>query len=243
MSNADLLAALAKANTELTNPKKDAKADAGQYSYKYATLDSILAHVRPILAAHGLSIVQDVQITDHKVAVTTYLMHASGDWLTFGPLTGPAGSSWQQVGGGITYARRYALTAALGIAADEDTDAQWPAVPKSTPAVKASPAGVKVPGGMTGPAKRAWTTAPATDDQRKFLGRLVRELGYANTVEFLSSPRCHDILGGPPSSPLVKGHASELIDALTEGRDTVEAPRDDQQADEQILGEEYEANR
>ena len=50
----ELYTALAKAHTELTNPKKDSKADIGQYSYKYASLGAILDHVRPILAKHGL---------------------------------------------------------------------------------------------------------------------------------------------------------------------------------------------
>ena len=121
---AKVCAALVAAQADLRNPPKDKTANTGTYSYKYADLASILDLVRPILAKHGLAIAQDVVMEDGRLLIYTRLIHSSGECLDFGPLAGSVGTSWQQTGGGITYARRYALQAILGIAADEDI-ARW----------------------------------------------------------------------------------------------------------------------
>ena len=95
----------------------------GKYSYNYADLADVLTHVRPHLARHGLSITQDVITTPHSVEVASTLLHKSGEYLTFSPLVLPAGGAPQQFGSVITYARRYSLLAALGIASETDDDA------------------------------------------------------------------------------------------------------------------------
>lgn len=115
--------ALVAAVGELTNPPKKSKANLGHGKpYEYADLALILNHVRPILHKHGFALMQDVTQDDGRLSVTTVLHHTSGESLRFGPLAGPGGSKWQDLGSAITYARRYALCAALGIAGDEDDD-------------------------------------------------------------------------------------------------------------------------
>lgn len=136
---AKVCAALVAAQADLRNPAKDRTANTGTFTYKYADLASILDLVRPILAKHGLAITQDVRMEDGRLLIHSRLIHSSGECLDFGPLAGSVGTSWQQTGGGITYARRYALQAILGIAADEDDDAASappPAAPKKLQAVK-----------------------------------------------------------------------------------------------------------
>lgn len=121
-----LAAAFVAAQAELTNPHKDKTANIKPgFSYRYADLATILDHVRPVLARHGLAISQDVGATpEGRLAIHTTIIHGpSGDRMTFGPLVGDTGRDWQSTGGAVTYARRYALTAALGIAADDDDDA------------------------------------------------------------------------------------------------------------------------
>lgn len=71
-------------------------------------------------------------------------------------------------------------------------------------------ADIFVPGGQDGRIQRQ----PATEPQRKMLGRLSRECGFENTAELLASDDAVQILGGRPSDPLNKAHASALIDAL-----------------------------
>jgi len=119
---AELAGALALANVELKNPLKDSKADAGKFSYAYAGLPGILDEVRPVLAANGISVLQETVTTDSGIGVTTRLLHVSGEWIELGPLLMVRSNSPQDNGSALTYARRYALCAALSIAADEDDD-------------------------------------------------------------------------------------------------------------------------
>lgn len=94
-----------------------------RYSYRYADLGDVLGHVRPILAAEQLALVQHVSHDNHAVTVRTVVLHAAGASFCFDPLTLPAGGTVQQIGSAITYARRYSLMAALGLATDDDDGA------------------------------------------------------------------------------------------------------------------------
>ncbi len=126
-----IAAAFVAAQAELTNPPKKSKANTGTYSYTYADLPAIIDHVRPVLAKHGLGISQDVLMEDGRLLIRTRIIHSSGECMEFGPLAGSVGGEWRSIGSGITYARRYALAAALGIAADEDDDAATAPPPSS----------------------------------------------------------------------------------------------------------------
>jgi hypothetical protein len=93
---------------------------------KYADLGSIIKTAKPVLAANGLAVSQQVTSCDDRVGVSTIVMHSSGEWLESTvtlPLGEERGKSLAQVAGSvITYLRRYAYAAALGMYADEDTD-------------------------------------------------------------------------------------------------------------------------
>lgn len=115
-----LYAALAKAQGEF--PEID-KGKTG-HGYKYADIADILRAVRPILSKNDLAVFQSL---DGDKLVTT-LAHGSGATLVSAyPLvqdgTGRM-NNIQRMGAALTYARRYALTALLGVAADEDLDAR-----------------------------------------------------------------------------------------------------------------------
>lgn len=94
----------------------------GKYSYSYADLTDVLAGVRPVLAKHGLSLGQSVAGDSREVAVTTRIYHSDGWVEEFGPVVLPAGGDARSAGSAITYARRYGLTAALGISTEDDDD-------------------------------------------------------------------------------------------------------------------------
>ncbi len=94
----------------------------GGYTYKYADLNDVLEAVRPVLNKHGLSISQSSVSEEGKIGVVTRIYHTSGHVETFGPLLLPAGGDARSAGSAITYARRYGLCAALGIAPDDDDD-------------------------------------------------------------------------------------------------------------------------
>ena len=61
------------------------------YSYRYVGLDTLTADLRPVLQAHGLAVVQEAA----DDGVRTRIIHASGEWLEFGPLTIPAANDAQ----------------------------------------------------------------------------------------------------------------------------------------------------
>lgn len=119
----ELASALSVAQGELRDPEKDTQG----YNYKYADLPSTLQTIRPVFHKNGLSFTQlPSGGDDNFVHITTRLMHTSGQWMesTFSmSIETKKGMSFMQcVGSTLTYARRYALQAVAGIAADEDTD-------------------------------------------------------------------------------------------------------------------------
>jgi hypothetical protein len=92
----------------------------GNYSYTYAALEDILPIVRPILAKHGLCAFQSASSAQSVVCVSVTLLHKSGEWISFDPLCLNSGSDPQSAGSAITYARRYTLLPALGLATEDD---------------------------------------------------------------------------------------------------------------------------
>lgn len=134
----------------------------GTIKFQYAELSAILAHVRAPLASHGLSVVQDsytearpvedyldkdgVVTPIHYTAIdgccVTRVCHASGEWLETSTQRVPSsGSDARSVGGALSYARRYSLVAALGLAGEDDNDGEV-ATPAAAlpPKAKAKPA-------------------------------------------------------------------------------------------------------
>ena len=157
---AELEKALVAAQAVLANPPKTSTAKVatktgGSYSYTYAPLPEILDAVRPALYGLGLAISQEVVGGDGYVGIVTTLLHSSGERLVAGPVL-LAAADPQAAGAAITYLRRYSLCAILGIAADEDTDANVKASPKAV--------GPAVSGGSTsGPAAGEISAKTAPD--------------------------------------------------------------------------------
>ena len=106
----------------------------------YVSLDNILNTVRPLLAANGLMITQDLA-GDY---ITTQLMHESGQFkgskMHFLPMKVNSGTNaLQAMGGGITYAKRYAISALLGLSSEIDDDGQGNKDKQIAPKKKAAP--------------------------------------------------------------------------------------------------------
>jgi len=133
-SVAALASALAKAQAELVNPEKSLTAKIrsgrpgdGERSFRYAPLSSGLDIVRKTLGQHEIATLQTTAIdqTAGMVNLTTTLAHASGEWIASDwpvcPIAETANP--QRMGTALTYARRYALFALVGIAGEDDLDA------------------------------------------------------------------------------------------------------------------------
>jgi hypothetical protein len=123
----EIFSALAAAQNGLKNAAKNREG----HTYRYADLSSILADVRPVLVEHGLFVTQWPSLADEgHIAISTLIGHRSGQWMKLGDCDMSVEPSRnmsraQAVGSVITYARRYALQAALGISStDDDQDAR-----------------------------------------------------------------------------------------------------------------------
>lgn len=113
----EIASALAKAQANL---KSVAKTGRGNYG-RYAELAPALEYVLPIISAQGLSVVQmPTHLEDGTTGITTMLMHLSGEWIRSTFPVRMQQQTPQGQGSAITYARRYALFAVLGIAGDDD---------------------------------------------------------------------------------------------------------------------------
>lgn len=88
------------------------------FKSKYVPLQTILDAIKQPLINNGLSFVQFPDGT----GLTTTLLHESGEYFTATYQLAPAKEDPQGWGAAITYARRYALTAILGLNTDEDDD-------------------------------------------------------------------------------------------------------------------------
>jgi hypothetical protein len=144
-----IASALAKAQAELTNPEKSLTAMIpGAFpreetrSFRYASLASGLDLVRKCLGQHEIAVVQATAIDKEfgLIRLTTVLAHSSGEWVS---------SDWpvcqvsetnapHRMGAALTYARRYALFTLVGIAGEDDLDADLPGVSAGAPASAAN---------------------------------------------------------------------------------------------------------
>lgn len=114
----ELSAALAKAQAEISNPKKNAANPF--FKSKYADLSEVINVSKPVLAAHGLSVIQLPGMSDGVVTVETVLTHESGEWISSVMSMPPVKSDPQGVGSCLTYIRRYSLAAVCGIGQEDD---------------------------------------------------------------------------------------------------------------------------
>jgi hypothetical protein len=116
--------AIVKAAADLGPVVKDATNPA--FRNKYATLDAIMEQVRPVLAAHGLAVMQGVLHPETDggrvvgIAVETRLLHLSGEWLASVVVVPVEKPTAQGAGSAISYGRRYGLSAMLGLTAEDD---------------------------------------------------------------------------------------------------------------------------
>jgi hypothetical protein len=115
-----LYAALAKAQAEMPDVPKDGRNP--HFKSRFTTLDTLIKATRPILAKHGLSILQFPGTSFESPALVTVLAHESGDSIEHAVPMVLTKQTPQEVGAAITYYRRYAWASVLGIASDDDDD-------------------------------------------------------------------------------------------------------------------------
>ena len=132
-SIANLAKALSTVQGKLTHAKKDSANPF--FKSKYADLESVWDACRDLLASNGLAVAQfpgTYSDLDKSMSLTTILTHSSGEWISQ-EMSVPVGKSdregfikvdAQAAGSALTYMRRYALAAVVGVVqADDDGNA------------------------------------------------------------------------------------------------------------------------
>lgn len=95
------------------------------FKSKYADLGSVWDAIRDALTTNGLAIIQMPDCVGEAPALTTTLIHGpSGEWIsaTYPLMVTDKECTPQGYGSALTYARRYGLSAVMGVIADEDDD-------------------------------------------------------------------------------------------------------------------------
>lgn len=139
-----LAEALAKAQGEMENAAKDK--DNPFFKSSYADLASVWDACREPLSKNGLAVTQSLNVLEGRTVLTSLLMHSSGEWISSEMPIVPVKNDPQGIGSAITYFRRFALSALVGVAAAEVDDDGNAASDKSIskPVVKPAIASVVV---------------------------------------------------------------------------------------------------
>lgn len=172
----ELLADLASVQFELPTMPKDSQA----YGYKYTDLDTIVKTIKPILHKHNIGYTQSVgATTDGRPTLTTRVFNNKGQYIEdvaiLPEISNTKNNNAQTLGMSITYMRRYALCAMLGITSDEDVDANT--VAQQSQAPQKAPAPKKPEPKKAEPKKPAFDFEPkggeTTPEEKREIGLLL----------------------------------------------------------------------
>lgn len=103
------------------------------YGYNYTDFDTVVKTIKPILKKNHLGFCQMLETKENgKSGITTILIHESGEtvssWFELPSIVLGKANNAQNIGGAISYIKRYSLCAVLGCSSDDDIDCN---VPKS----------------------------------------------------------------------------------------------------------------
>lgn len=171
-------------------------------AYKYALLDDIMEIIKPLLQKHRILVTQ--LVGDENLL--TKLIHVDTGSELVAPLPLGKPSSAQDLGSRITYLRRYALVAALGLVVDQDVDGQVPTVDTPKEGVAKSQ---KVSASQV---KKVDPTTVSNDSE----SRSEAYVKALSAVESASSPEAMEMIGEQldRSSRLTDAEKKELKDVL-----------------------------
>lgn len=187
-------AAMQPANKERVNP---------HFKSRYADLSAIWDACRVPLTSNGLSIIQmPVDMAEpNRVGLSTLLLHSSGQYIRSSVSVVLTKNDAQGIGSALTYLRRYALAAMVGIVADEDDDGN---AARQQQASYQPSTGQK----MTGPQrKKLWATMQANQWDEE------------GVITWIAQ---HDIVV-TKLRDLTSKQAQEVIDLLTQAAKTPDA--------------------
>lgn len=99
----------------------------GNYEFSYTDLEGIFDALKTVYKENKIAVLQNpktfFQDGHLMISVETMLLHESGEWVKSEPLSVLASNNMQDLGGQITYMKRYSLSAISGISTEKDDDA------------------------------------------------------------------------------------------------------------------------
>lgn len=201
----NLAKALAGAQAELSPATKNAKNP--HLKNRYADITAVYEAIRQVLPHHGLAVVQTMVPKEGNIAcVRTTLMHESGEWIAGEinmPLPTMGNNAPQQMGSAITYARRYSLSAIVGVVSEDDDDAEG-----------ASPRQIQ----QARQQARASNPNPMTPDQQKALmAHLTKKCGPNNRAAYLAEMSSYVGRQLGSCNDLTKDEVSSYLDIIMNG--------------------------
>jgi len=186
----ELATALAKAQGEITHAVKDSVNPFHKSSY--ADLASVWDACRKPLAENGLSIVQLPNgIEDNCLILDTTMLHSSGQWISSKIKMPMQKQDPQGYGSTLTYARRYALAAIVGVYQDDD-DAETTKKPTTTNTQQNKPTNTNTQASTQKPV----TSQPVNPQEQpaKITDAQVKSLYIKCTKEGLSQEDVHGLM-------------------------------------------------
>lgn len=171
-----LAAALVAAMAEIKNPQFDKVNTGVGRGFQYASLGALLGAVKPVLAKHGLGVVQAFRdYGDGSGCVETTLVHETGESMSTVSPPFALDPNPQKTGAWVTYYRRYMLSGMLGVLGDEDDDAEAIAAPIREAKLETRPAGGTSPAPVQAvQARREFVDPDPKRDDGKTKGRLAK---------------------------------------------------------------------
>jgi len=126
-----LAAAFAAALAEMPSPTLD-KTNTAFGKFRYASIGSYIETCRPHLAKFGLAMATDYEpMPDGNLMCWTVIRDETGETLRLAPVPVRVDlAKPQATGSAMTYARRYSISAALGVVGDEDDDGNAASTPE-----------------------------------------------------------------------------------------------------------------
>jgi len=173
----ELAAALSKAQSEINHARKDSKNPF--FKSMYADLTACIDAARPALTENGIAICQFPAISgkENHCALTTMITHSSGQFMSSTMDMRPTKNDPQAIGSCLTYMRRYAFAAVVGLGQQDDDGNE--ASKKAPPAKKMKRDSSKF---MTFCKKHGWTGK----DCAKFLNTEFNKITDEGVDEIIS---------------------------------------------------------
>jgi hypothetical protein len=208
-SIATIAPAVVAAAAELGPVAKDATNPA--FRNRYATLDAIMEAVRPVLARHGLAVIQtgttpetvDGRLT--SFGVETMLLHKSGEWIASSVTLPIEKMTAQGAGSAMSYGRRYGISALLGLTAEDDDGNAASSRPVAVTQTRSSEPTPE-------PGQRLYEAVPATPRAKPFNGTVAEAMAWK--IPFKKSKHF-----GRPLSDLPQEDLESLHDFLKKDPD------------------------